>query len=162
RRRTAKIWCSNPQWWRRRLMRSATLLAFLALYGCASAPSYRAFSVQAPASGPHPLSPSPFGRGGTMDGAADSADFWQRLGDTTLSRLIGEVRRANLDVRAARARVSAARSDRLRSLLDLTPSATVSGGYVRQRLSSASFPGGFGVFPDQSVWSAGADASWDL
>ncbi len=143
-------------------MRSATLLAFLALYGCASAPSYRAFSVQAPASGPHPLSPSPFGRGGTTDGAADSADFWQRLGDTTLSRLIGEVRRANLDLRAARARVSAARSDRLRSLLDLTPSATVSGGYVRQRLSSASFPGGFGVFPDQSVWSAGADASWDL
>jgi len=45
--------------------------------------------------------------------------------------LIGEVRRANLDVQAARARVSAARSDRLRSLLDLTPSATVSGGYVR-------------------------------
>jgi NodT family efflux transporter outer membrane factor (OMF) lipoprotein len=83
------------------------------------------------------------------------------LGDTTLSRLIAEVRRANLDVRAARARVSAARSDRVRSVLDLTPSATVSGGYVRQRLSSASFPG-FGVFPDQNVWSAGADASWDL
>ena len=153
-------------------MRSAMLLAFLAVYGCASAPSYRAFSAQAPASGPHPLSPSPasphplspspFGRGGTADGAADSADFWQRLGDTTLSRLIGEVRRGNLDVQAARARVSAARSDRLRSLLDLTPSATVSGGYVRQRLASASFPSGFGVFPDQSVWSAGADASWDL
>jgi NodT family efflux transporter outer membrane factor (OMF) lipoprotein len=84
------------------------------------------------------------------------------LGDTTLSRLIAEVRRANLDARAARARVSAARSDRVRSVLDLTPSATVSAGYVRQRLSSASFPGGFGVFPDQNVWSAGADASWDL
>jgi multidrug efflux system outer membrane protein len=115
-------------------MRSATLLAFLALCGCASAAAGQ---------------------------SADSADFWHRLGDTTLSRLIGEVQRANLDVQAARARVSAARSDRLRSLLDLTPSATVSGGYVRQRLSSASFPG-FGVFPDQNVWSAGADASWDL
>src|SRR5207249_7555500 len=151
-------------------MRSAILLGFLALYGCASAPSYRSPAVQPPASfreardpgpespGPSPESPHPL----STDGAADSPDFWQRLGDTTLSRLIGEVRRANLDVQAARARVSAARSDRLRSLLDLTPSATVSGGYVRQRLSSAAFPGGFGGFPDQRGWSAGADASWDL
>lgn len=113
-------------------MRSATLLAFLALSGSAAAAQ-----------------------------TAGGEDYWQRLGDTTLSRLVGEVRRANLDVQAARSRVSAARSDRARSVLDLTPSATVSGGYVRQRLSSASFPG-FGVFPDQNVWTAGADASWDL
>lgn len=125
-------------------MRSATLLAFLALSGGASS-----FVVGQES----PLSRSERGTGGE--------DYWDRLGDTTLSRLIGEVRRANLDVRAARSRVSAARSDRMRSLLDLTPSATVSGGYVRQRISSASFPG-FGVFPDQNVWSAGADASWDL
>src|SRR5204862_2468410 len=32
----------------------------------------------------------------------------------------------------------------------------------RQRLSSASFPSAFGVFPDQSVWDAGANVSWDL
>ena len=113
-------------------MRSATLLAFLALCGSAAAAQ-----------------------------TAGGEDYWQRLGDTTLSRLVGEVRRANLDLQAARSRVSAARSDRARSVLDLTPSATVSGGYVRQRLSSASFPG-FGVFPDQNVWSAGADVSWDL
>src|SRR5207253_2135729 len=46
--------------------------------------------------------------------------------------------------------------------LDLTPSATLQAGYSRQRLSSASFPGAFGVFPDQNVWDAGANASWDL
>ena len=108
-------------------MRSAILLAFVALYGCASAPAYRSPSVQGPASfredphplapspdGPHPLSPSPSGRGGTTDGAAVSPDYWNQLGDTTLSRLVGEVLRANLDVRSARARVSAARSDRVR------------------------------------------------
>src|SRR5439155_1302323 len=80
------------------------------------------------------------------------------------SRLVGEVLRGNLDVRSARARVSAARSDRVRSLLDLTPSATLAAGYSRQRLSTASFPGalGGGVFPDQSVWDAGMNASWDL
>src|SRR5438309_2013286 len=98
-------------------MRSAMLLGILALYGCASAPSYRSPVVQPPASfreardpgpesqgpssesphpvspsaeGPHPLSPSPFGRG-TMDGPTVSPDYWDQLGDTTLSRLVGEV-----------------------------------------------------------------------
>src|SRR5438552_5880233 len=146
-------------------MRSAILLAFVALYGCASAPGYRSSSVQPPTSfreDPHPLSPSPSGRGGTTDGAAVSLDYWERLGDTTLSRLISEVLRGNLDVRAAQARVRAARSDRIRSVLDLTPSSTVSAGYARHRLSSASFPGASGILPDQSVWNAGVDASWDL
>ncbi len=97
-----------------------------------------------------------------MDGATASSDYWDQLGDTTLSRLVGEVARGNLDVRSAQARASAARSDRVRSALDLTPSTTLSAGYARQRLSSASFPGASGVFPDQSVWNAGVDASWDL
>src|SRR5712692_5373877 len=159
-------------------MRSAILLGFLALYGCASAPGYRSSSVRTPASfrgttedshvtapapdSPHPLTPSPSGRGGTKEQAAVSLDYWEQLGDSTLTRLVGEVLRGNLDVRSARARVSAARSDRVRSVLDLTPSATLQAGYSRQRLSSANFPGAIGVFPDQNVWDAGANASWDL
>src|SRR6266516_4071093 len=159
-------------------MRSAILLAFVALYGCATAPGYRSASVRPPQAfretsgdpqpattspeGPHPLTPSPSGRGGTKDESAVLVDYWDQLGDTTLSRLVGEVLRGNLDVRSARARVSAARSDRIRSVLDLTPSATLAAGYSRQRLSSASFPGSFGAFPDQNVWDAGVNASWDL
>src|SRR2546430_7121140 len=168
-------------------MRSAILFAFVALYGCATAPGYRSASVQPPEAfretpgdpqpapppggahpltpspdGPRPLAPSPSGRGGTRDEPAVSSDYWDQLGDTTLSRLVGEVLRGNLDVRSARARVSAARSDRIRSVLDLTPSATLAAGYSRQRLSSASFPGSFGAFPDQNVWDAGVNASWDL
>src|SRR2546428_1488118 len=159
-------------------MRSAILLAFVALYGCATAPGYRSSSVRPPQAfretsgdpqpattapeGPHPLSPSPVGRGGTKDESAVLVDYWDQLGDTTLSRLVGQVLRGNLDVRSARARVSAARSDRVRSVLDLTPSATLAAGYSRQRLSSASFPGSFGAFPDQNVWDAGVNASWDL
>src|SRR6266508_1286102 len=123
-------------------MRSAILLGFLALYGCATAPGYRSSSVRPPQAfrettgdpqpattspdGPHPLSPSPVGRGGTKDESAVLVDYWDQLGDTTLSRLVGEVPRSNLDVRSAQARVSAARSDRVRSVLDLTPSATQS------------------------------------
>src|SRR5437667_103194 len=146
-------------------MRSAILLAFVALYGCATAPGYRSSSVRPPEAfreDPHPLSPAPVGRGGTKDEPPVSSDYWDQLSDTTLSRLVGEVLRGNLDVRSARARVSAARSDRIRSVLDLTPSATLAVGYSRQRLSSASFPGSFGAFPDQNVWDAGVNASWDL
>src|SRR5207245_9933723 len=100
--------------------------------------------------------------GGTKDEHPVSADYWDQLSDITLSRLVGEVLRGNLDVRSARARVSAARSDRIRSVLDLTPSATLAAGYSRQRLSSASFPSSFGAFPDQTAWAAGVNASWDL
>jgi NodT family efflux transporter outer membrane factor (OMF) lipoprotein len=89
-------------------------------------------------------------------------EYWTQLGDTTLSRLIREVQTANLDVQAARARVHAARSTRTRAALDLTPSATVSGSYARQRLSSASFPGAFGTFPDQDVWGVSVDPAWEL
>jgi NodT family efflux transporter outer membrane factor (OMF) lipoprotein len=153
-------------------MRSALLVGFLALDACASAPGYRSPAVQPPASfrglteadratpsiatatSPRFIAPA--------DSAGIAADYWEQLGDSTLSRLLRDVPRANLDVRAARARVSAARSEQVRTVLDLTPSATVSAGYARQRLSSASFPGASGVFPDQSVWAAGFDASWDL
>jgi len=155
-------------------MRSAILLAFVALYGCATAPSYRSPAVALPASyrgmndegaaraaGAAAVAASP-SFVAPADSNASSSDYWQQLGDTTLSRLIGDVQRSNLDVQAARARLSAARSDRVRSVLDLTPSATVSGGYARQRLSSVAFPGVSGVFPDQNIWNAGVDASWDL
>ena len=150
-------------------MRSAILLlGFVALYGCASAPGYRSSAVALPASyrgtaggGAVPAAtPPPYVV--PADSTGVSSDYWEQLGDTTLSRLMREVPRANQDVQAARARLSAARSDRVRTVLDLTPSATISGSYARQRLSSASFPGAFGVFPDQSVWDAGVNASWDL
>jgi len=154
-------------------MRSAILLAFLALYGCASAPGYRSSSVRTPpsfrgATESDGTAPARYVATATSAAPATAADsgvsvsYWEQLGDTTLTRLVGEVLRGNLDVRSARARVSAARSDRVRSVLDLTPSATLQAGYSRQRLSSASFPGVSGVFPDQNVWDAGANASWDL
>ncbi|HEY7681422.1 MAG TPA: TolC family protein [Gemmatimonadales bacterium] len=154
-------------------MRSAMLLGFLALYGCASAPGYRPSAVALPAEFrevavgtdrdlPHGVTPGTATAAARDDSAEVSLDYWRRLGDTTLSRLMHEILSANLDVRAARARVTAARADRARAVLDLTPSATFAGGYARQRLSSANFPGASGTFPDQSVWDAGFDASWEL
>jgi NodT family efflux transporter outer membrane factor (OMF) lipoprotein len=92
------------------------------------------------------------------------ADFWATLGDTTLSRLVGDALRGNQDVEAVRARVSGARAARTSSLLDLTPAVTAVGGYSRQRLASGTIPGGpsGARLPEQDVWDAGLRMSWDL
>lgn len=88
---------------------------------------------------------------------------WEQLGDSTLSRLVAEVLRANPDVQSATARVRGARAARLSATLDFVPTVTAAGGYTRQRLAAASFPiGGGGAFPDQNIWDAGFDASWEV
>jgi multidrug efflux system outer membrane protein len=88
--------------------------------------------------------------------------FWQALQDTTLERLIGRALEANHDLRAVEARVREARATRVNAALDLAPTITASGGYSRQRLASASFPGAGGRLPDQDVWDAGLQMSWEL
>jgi outer membrane protein, multidrug efflux system len=110
-----------------------------------------------------PPAPPP-GIQAAVDGVpADQSAYWRALGDSTLDRLIGEVLSANLDVRAAAARVRGARAARTEAALDFVPTVTVAGGYTRQRLSSAAFPiGTGGALPDQDIWDGGFDASWEL
>jgi len=96
------------------------------------------------------------------DSAPPASAFWRELGDSTLDRLIGEVLRANLDIRAVEARVRGAQAARVSAALDLVPSASLAGQYNRQRLASAGFPVALGSLPDQSVWAAGLTASWEL
>jgi NodT family efflux transporter outer membrane factor (OMF) lipoprotein len=91
----------------------------------------------------------------------DAAD-WHELGDTTLTRLVHEVLNSNLDIRTAEARLRGARAARTSAVLELTPTVNLGGSYTRERLSSAAFPGASGPFPDQSVWDAGFDASWEF
>src|SRR6266511_3782389 len=90
--------------------------------------------------------------------------FWKTLGDTTLVRLVGEVVKSNHDVAAGRARLRGSRASRVQAALDFAPAVTATASYTRQRLASASFPGGFGgaAFPDQNVWDAGLQLSWEL
>ena len=90
--------------------------------------------------------------------------FWKTLGDTTLERLVGEVVKSNHDVVAAQARLRGARAERTRTALDFAPTVTATASYTRQRIASASFPGNFGggAFPDQNVWDAGLQLSWEL
>jgi len=151
-------------------MRKLVILGVAALSGCVSAPAYRAPEVAVPAAfretgdGPRhqslpALRPAP---ALSPVAAASSDTAWEALGDSTLSRLLAEALSGNFDVRAARARLSAARSDRTRAALELTPSTSIAGGYTRQRLSAAGFPGASGALPDQDIWDAGFDATWEI
>ena len=148
---------------------AAVVLLSLLLAGCAAAPGYRAPGVEMPAafrerpdSVPHVADAGlAVNRPAVADTIAPTA-FWSALGDTTLTRLIRETVRANLDIHAAEARVRGARSARTEVAFDLAPTVTFGGGYTRQRLSSAAFPIGVGSFPDQDIWDGGFDASWEL
>jgi multidrug efflux system outer membrane protein len=126
---------------------------------CAGAPSYRASEIPLPQTF-RETKDTIIAMPATGTALADTS--WRNVGDSTLTRLINEAARANLDVRAAEARVRGARSARAEATLDFVPTVTFGAGYTRQRLSSASFPVGSGPFPDQDVWDGGFDASWEL
>ena len=143
----------------RNMFRPMILLA-LALTGCAGAPGYRASEVKVPPvfrEVEDTIVKMPANQPATLEGASSL-----QLGDTVLNRLMNGVVQANLDVRAAEARVRGARSARTEAALDFAPTVTLGGGYTRQRLAGASFPIGSGTFPDQDIWDAGFDASWEL
>ncbi|PYO71885.1 MAG: hypothetical protein DMD64_13180, partial [Gemmatimonadetes bacterium] len=111
-------------------MRSAFILSLALLAGCASSPGYRSTALHLPASfreardtsgsTPHAATPNAIARESADQAPPPRSDYWEQLGDTTLNRLIAEVVRANQDVQAAEARVRATRSERVRTLLDLT------------------------------------------
>jgi NodT family efflux transporter outer membrane factor (OMF) lipoprotein len=88
--------------------------------------------------------------------------FWQSLGDTTLVRLVEEALTVNRDVRATEARSRAAGAQRVEAALDLAPAISATAAYTRQRFSRAAIPGAPGPFPDQDVWDAGLELSWEL
>jgi outer membrane protein, multidrug efflux system len=141
-------------------MYKAAFLLSAALAGCASAPGYHPPAVSVPAVF-RETRDTIFAIADTQTAAGAMAS-WPDIGDTTLARLMKEVARENLDVRAAEARVRGARSARTEAVFDLAPTVTFGGGYTRQRLSGASFPIGSGTFPDQDIWDGGFDASWEL
>ena len=90
--------------------------------------------------------------------------FWATLGDSALTSLVGTALRSNHDVEAARARVSGAQAARLGTMLELTPGVTATSGYSRQRVASGAIPGGTAGLrlPEQDIWDAGLQLSWDL
>ncbi len=149
-------------------MRKAIWLTLL-LNACASTAAYREPEVRIPTSFRERLdSLAPRAAASPNEvpmAAKDTAavgPYWRSLGDSTLIRLLQEAFDANLDVRVAEARIRGARASRVEATLDFVPTVTAAAGYTRQRIAGASFPVGGGSFPDQDIWDAGFDASWEL
>ena len=88
--------------------------------------------------------------------------FWRELEDNTLSQLVQEALQANADVHVAAARLTSTRASRRLAALDLLPSVTATGSAARQQLSIAQIPGLSRQLPQQQLWDAGFDASWEL
>ena len=141
-------------------MRKTVLMFSLALAaGCASAPGYRAPEVQVPTAF-RELRDTTIQISAVAPDTAESLK-WPELGDTTLTQLINQLTRANLDVQAAEARVRGARAARTEVAFDLAPTVTVGGGYTRQRLASAPFRRCRRVSRPEHL-GRGFDASWEL
>jgi len=133
---------------------SALGLVLLTLCGCMVGPNYIAPQMSAPAQwdGIDKTAASQTSR--TTSGAPDLTSWWQQFHDPTLSVLVEEAVRANLDMKIAEARLRQARASRGIAFGGLLPSVGASGGY--QRLGKA------GVSGDQNLFQAGLDAVWEL
>jgi outer membrane protein, multidrug efflux system len=150
-------------------MHKGTIWLTLLVNACASTAAYREPQVEIPAAFRErldSLAPPVAAPAAVPVVAPDTVtpvgEYWRALGDSTLNRLLEQALSGNLDVEAAQARIRGARAVKLEATLDFVPTVTAIGGYTRQRLSGATFPIGNGTFPDQDIWDAGFDASWEL
>ena len=88
---------------------------------------------------------------------ADLAQWWRQFDDPTLTALVDEALKTNLDLQIAAARLRQARAARGIVVGGLWPSVNASGSY--QRLRAASTTSGDN---SQDLYAAGFDALWEL
>lgn len=149
------------------------MLVLAGLLAACSTPAYRAPEVPVPSSygviSTTPVAAVP--RSASEDvptgaihvsTALPSTPFWSDLGDTTLTMLIREAQRANMDVRIAQSRLTSARAARRLASYDLVPTITGTGSTARQQFSVAQTPGLTSQLPAQQLWDVGFDASWEV
>lgn len=132
----------------------AMLSAWLA--SCAVGPDYE-----------RPESPSPqeYGERAIVPNAEARAidiEWWKQFGDPTLDALIVDAIGANRDLRAATARLKAARAQRSERLFDFLPTVRAFGDYVETKNSSALRTPGNAQPRESAYYEAGFDATWEL
>ena len=143
------------------------------LLAACSTPAYRAPEVPVPSTyNVSSVSPVPAEQRGASEDiptpaiqvstALASTPFWSDLGDSTLTMLIREAQRANLDVRVAKSRLTSARAARRLVAYDLVPTITGVGSTSRQQFSIAQTPGLSSQLPTSQLWDVGFDASWEV
>jgi NodT family efflux transporter outer membrane factor (OMF) lipoprotein len=153
-------------------LRASSLVASLTIVSaCAVGPDYERPRVDLPDRMPDA---APVTTGGTASAivltSADPADRWWTLfGDPQLERLVHDARFGNQDIRAAVARVHAARAAVIGARAPLFPSVGAFGVYSYNRLGtnvvqstpSASTPSIFNGQPFQ-FWAGGGEMSYEI
>ena len=144
-------------------MRKLLPIVLAGFLAACSTPAYRAPEVPVPSS---------YRVGATSPLAAESRDgseeiptsvvhvsttlatvpFWSDLGDSTLTRLVREAQRANMDVRIAQSRLMSARATKRLASFDLVPTVTGTGSTSRSRYSVAQTPGLTSQLPAFQLW----------
>ena len=155
-------------------MRKSLSALGVVLVGC-STPAYRAPEVPVPSAyGVGSITPASTNAPGTsqvgeiptttinVSTTLASTPFWTELGDSTLTALVREAQRANMDVRIAQSRLNSARAARRLASFDLVPTVTGTGSTSRSLTSLAQTPGLTSQLPTQQLWDVGFDASWEL
>jgi multidrug efflux system outer membrane protein len=127
------------------------ILVTAALVGCAVGPDYREPEQK----------PAPFVGAQTANYNATSpeAQWWQQFGDPLLDNLVSQGLSANLDLKAAAARVAAARAIFTDQRLDQLPTVTSGAGYEHAK---AQQPGLSDSRIETESYSLGFDAGWEI
>jgi len=89
---------------------------------------------------------------------ADLTQWWRQFNDPTLTALIEEAMKTNLDLQVAEARLRQARAMRGVVVGGLWPSVTASGGYQRFLKTNVAQKD----LDEQNLYQAGLDALWEL
>lgn len=94
--------------------------------------------------------------------AEAEAEFWRRLGDPLLTRLVDEALSANHDLRVALARYDQARALLRQTSFDRLPTVTARADASDRRLSADQAAGVPGAVRDIESYEARIDAIWEL
>ncbi|MDD1622018.1 MAG: efflux transporter outer membrane subunit [Methylococcaceae bacterium] len=143
------------------------------LTSCAVGPDYQP---------PQPAMPERWGEAVPTNPAAsnDLAQWWRGFNDDRLNRLVERALQGNLDLKAAGARIQAARAQRDATDAERWPSVNASSAFQRQRISPNALLGTFGsmqgggqsksgllsslgpIGTPFNLFQAGFDSSWEL
>jgi NodT family efflux transporter outer membrane factor (OMF) lipoprotein len=138
-------------------MRLGPLGLAVVLAGCSVGPNYRPAKVALPGDW------AEAGPGGTTNRApaADLARWWRGFQDPLLDSLVERATLDNQDLKAATARLLAARALRGAAIADLFPALDANGSFTTARRSQNAL-----AFPvrliDTEIYQIGFDASWEL
>jgi NodT family efflux transporter outer membrane factor (OMF) lipoprotein len=132
----------------------AFCLAVLTVSGCMVGPNYAPPLTTAPNEWAGAVK-TPTGKPPVAyAGESELTQWWRQFNDPTMTRLVEEAVKANLDIKIAEAQLRQARASRGVAVAGLWPSASATGGY--QRVHAA------GTSGDQDLFQAGLDAVWEI